>query len=167
MEKLKLSPPWQTYVSELEALFGKDPDIQVIYDDEEKIVKLYVDNSRKAEALAKLLPVEKEFGNVVLNIAVIPANDENEDEVSLLAKAFEGNPALADIKTVDSMLGSFNFVIFKKEVVQFYNDQLDDINGNKSTLYQEIAKDVLCTGPNIHYCTESDPAEGVSCTYTY
>ena len=161
MEKLNLSSPWNTFVHELEALFGEDDDIQVIYDDEEKIVKLYVNNSRKADALTQLLPVEKKFGNVALKISVIPANVQNEDRLSLLAKAFEGNPVVADIQTVDTLIGTFNFVIFKKEVVQFFNDQLDDIHGNKSTLYQEIAKDVFEDMLDVHFCTESEAIDEI------
>ena len=158
MEKLNLSSPWMTFVHEIEALFGQDPDIQVMYDDEENAVKLYVDNSRKADALTKLLPVEKEFGNVTLKISVIPANVENEDTLSLMAKAFEGNPVVTDIQTVDAIIGTFKYVIFKKEVVQFFNDQLDDIHGNKSTLYHEIAKNIFTDLPGIHFCTESEEA---------
>ena len=62
MEKLKLSPPWMTYANEVKALFREDKEVRVVYDDEEKKLKLYVDNPRKADALAQLLPAEKTFG---------------------------------------------------------------------------------------------------------
>ena len=153
MEKLNLSSPWLTFVSELRALFDNDPDVEIVYDDEEKNVKVFVDNGRKAEALARLLPSEKEFGNVTISIDVVPANSEDDDLMSLLVKAFEGNSAVADVKSVETVMGTFNYVIFKREVVQFFNDQLDDINGNKSTLYQEIAKDIFNLN-GVHFCTD-------------
>jgi hypothetical protein len=46
--------------------------------------------------------------------------------------------------------------VFEKKVVQFFNDQLDDINGNKSTLYQDIAKDVFEKHEGVYFCTAAD-----------
>jgi hypothetical protein len=45
------------------------------------------------------------------------------------------------------------YVAFKKEVVQFYADNLRDPNGFKSTLYQDIAEDVFGEKNNVCYCT--------------
>lgn len=155
MEKLTLSAPWITFVHELQVLFKDDPDVDVIYDENgEYVVKLFVDSPQKADALSKLLPVEKEFGNVVLKIMVIPANTEAESYVSLFEQAFKGNPILREIQSVNSTLGTFNYAIFKSEVVQFYNDRLDDPHGNISTLYQEIVKDVFGPKDGVFYCTE-------------
>ena len=143
MEKLNLSAPWITFAHEITALFEKDPEIKVIYDNDEAIVKLYVENAEKAEALQALLPESRSFGNVTVKIVVIPANALDERPTSLFLKAFEGNPVLSYVKDVECPLGKFNYVVFRNEVVQFFNDQLDDVNGNKSTLYQDIAKDVF------------------------
>ena len=41
--RLKLSPPWLTYVSEVTALFQHDPQVNVVYDNDKVVVKLYVD----------------------------------------------------------------------------------------------------------------------------
>lgn len=153
MEKLTLSAPWITFIHEIQMLFGQDEDIHITVDSESYEVKLFVDKTCKAEALAKLLPEEKVFGNVTVKITVIPANDMKESKVSLIKDAFEGNPVLLGVKTTSTTLGSFNYAVFKKEVVQFFNDQLDDINGNKSMLYQDIAKDVLGLQDGVFFCT--------------
>ena len=76
MSKLGLSSPWVNFYRELEALFAKDPEVKVVYDEEKNDVKLYVDNLAKADALAQLLPVERTFGNITITVTVIPANKE-------------------------------------------------------------------------------------------
>ena len=47
-----------------------------------------------------------------------------------------------------------NYVIFANEVVQYYNDDMRDFNGVRSTLYQYIADELFKTRPDTHYCTE-------------
>jgi len=153
MKKVTLSAPWITFIREIELLFGKDDEVNVVVDSDELEVKLYVDNNRKAEALSRLLPVEKEFGNVKVKIAVIPSNKAEETPLAMIAQAFEGNPVFEGTTTVDTLMGSFGYAVFKKEVAQFYNDQLDDIHGNRSMLYQDIAKDVLGAKDGVFYCT--------------
>lgn len=154
MDKLNLSAPWITFVHEVQALFGEDPEIKIVFDNSECELKLYIDNQQKADALTQLLPSEKEFGNVTLKITVVPANDNDNSIVSLIVKAFDGNPVLSYVRSVSSVIGSFNYAVFQPVVAQFFNDQLDDIHGNKSMLYQEIAKDVLGQQEGIFYCTD-------------
>ena len=151
---LKLSPPWITFMHEIVALFNQDPDIDIKCDEEEPRIKLYVKGAGKAEALTKLLPTDKEFGNVILKIEVIPANEEDKPS-DLIRRAFEGNPVLEQVVSVPGPYGTFNYALFKKEVVQFYNDQMDDVCGNKNTLYQEIAKDVFNQQDGVYFCTST------------
>lgn len=35
--KLKLAPPWVTFVNEIKALFGQDPQVRVVYDNEKDV----------------------------------------------------------------------------------------------------------------------------------
>lgn len=152
--KMKLSPPWQTYVHELTAMFGNDPDITIRYDDEEKIVSMYVSKVAKAGALDQILKHEVSFGNVTLKINVIPPNGEDADILDVFDDAFAGNPALSFVIPIDSPIGTHRYVVFQNKVVQFFNDQLDDLNGNKSTLFQDIAKDIFDEKLAVDYCTE-------------
>lgn len=155
MNKMKLSPPWITYVNKIKALFDGDPDIKFDYSEEEYYLKLFVNNEEKADALMKLLPSQKEFGNVVLKISVIPA-DNAVDYLHLFQTAFAGNPHVSDITSVETPFGnSLNFVVFKKEVVQFFNDDTSDINGVCSTLNENIARDVFRESyDTVYFCTD-------------
>ena len=150
---MKISAPWFNYYREIKALFEGDPEVKVFYDDDEKTLKLYVDNGRKADALAKLLPEKKVFGNVEVKIVIVPSN-KTQSTISLIADAFEGNSALADIHHVETPFGSFDYVVFKSKIVQYFNDDISDINGNRSTLYQEIARDVF-ENSGVCFCTEA------------
>ena len=157
MSNLKIAPPWVQYVNALTAMFEKDPEVRVEYNNDEHQVKLYVENVRKAEALEKLLPAEKEFGGVTLRISVIPANLDN-SLVALYKEAFMNNRAVVEITTINEpfMSNPVTYVSFKKEVVQYHNDDLSDSNGNRNTLYQEIAKE-LFEGhrEGIFFCTSN------------
>ena len=156
MEKnVKLSPPWVTFAHEVQALFAEDTEIKVMYDDSSYTLKLFVDNSDKAAALAKLLPEKKEFGNVTLTIEIVPANLNDASVDEIFSKAFAGNPALSMAISYDTPFGKVNYAVFQKKVIQFFNDQMDDINGNKSMLFQDIAKDVFGLDHEIFYCTEA------------
>ena len=59
MAKLGLSSPWMIYYREVEALFQMDPGVRVIFDDDNRELKLYVEDGEKAYALSQLLPTEK------------------------------------------------------------------------------------------------------------
>ena len=160
MVNTKLSPPWITFVNEIKALFDEDPDVKIEYDNENYKVNLYVEDNDKAEALDKILPREKMFGSVCLKITVIPANKERENVADLITKAFKGNPAFQRVESVTPAVGgTLNYVLFTKKVVQFYNDDLSSYNGMCSTLYQDIAKDVLTEVDGTFYCTDFDESE--------
>lgn len=166
---MKLSPPWTKFYKELEALFKDDPGIKMSFAELEDVenacgvlkeqprykIELYVEGANKAEALSELLPTEKQFGNVTVYIDVIPANLNKEDIVQLYRAAFEGNPAFSYAEAVTGISApNFNYIVFEPEVVQFFNDDLGDINGYCSTLYQEIAKDVFVERPGVYFCTD-------------
>ena len=77
MALLKLSAPWQIYYKELCALFEKDSEIHIVYDVDEQIISIYVENEAKADALAEMLPEFKHFGSMKITIMIIPANKCN------------------------------------------------------------------------------------------
>ena len=179
MAKLKLSPPWDTYYQELKAMFKNDPTVHVVMDDDACEVKLYVDIGDKAEALQVLLPESVEFGNVTLKVTVVPANassqtryvynkDCDEYMENVFRKAFEDNSALYDVGTVRGVFGfSACYVIFKKEVVQYYNDNMSDINGLCSTLYENIARDIFKPDLGAYYCTSANNPGNLSYAFSW
>ena len=157
--KLNLSPPWLTYYHEIEAMFKQDPEIKVHYDEEDCEVKLYVDNADKAYALSVLIPPEKEFGNVTLKVTVIPANTPEKD-IDIFEKAFRGNPVLNYIRGGAGPFGDINYAVFQNKVVQFFNDDISDAHGVKSTLYQDIAKDIFGLVDGVFFCTDVEDGVG-------
>ena len=169
MAKLKLVAPWDEYYNEMNAFFAEDPDVTILYDEEEKNIKVLVSDPRKAEALTDLLFCEQDFGGVKLTIEVVPANDisdeikrhfkiarNEENYYTEYESALIGNRAFAYTYTVDNVMG-FNaiFVVFQKKVIQYYNDNLGDLNGMKSTLAEEIAREIFVPHTGVFFCTDT------------
>lgn len=159
MAMLKLSSPWVIYYHEIKALFEQDPDINIFYDEDANEIKLFVKKASKAEALMQLLPAEKTFGNVTLKVTVVPANDGETSNVDLIAAAFDGNPILSYIHSVHTLF-DINYVVFRNEVVQYFSDNIGDVNGMCSTLYQDIAKDVFDECEGVYFCTDTKKSLG-------
>lgn len=159
MALLKLSSPWVVYYRKLNAFFTYDNEVNVVFDEEILSIKIYVNNDKKAVALSQLLPTEKKFGNVTLHITIIPANNalslSDGIKETLYADAFEGNPVLSYTRTFKGLYNNdMTYIVFKNEVVQFYTDDLGDINGLESTLYELIAEDVFEKIDGVYYCTD-------------
>ena len=150
-----IASPWVQHVNKMKAMFANDPEVKVSYDNDDCEVKLYVDNAIKADALRRLLPTEKTFGTVTLKITIIPAN-ESQSLSMVYRNALNGNEAFNFIQTVEGIMSNpITYVVFAKDVVQFYNDNLGDIYGNTTTLYQEIAKDIFEKDEGIFFCTDN------------
>ena len=116
-----------------------------------------MDSAVKAEALSQLLPQERTFGNVTIYINVIPAND-NASKIELFKAAFYGNPVFEFEKTVPDVFSNpVSYMVFKNKVVQYYNDDMSDLHGLRSTLYEDIAKDVFENHDGVFFCTNADP----------
>ena len=155
MEKVKLSPPWISFFREVEALFEEDPEIVIRYVEEPLTIKLYVNNEAKADALTQLLPTEKNFGGVTVYIQVIPADtDRKPNKAELFKAAYAGNPIFEEMIDVEGVfVYPIHYCVLEKKVVQYWNDNLADPNGNVSTLYQDIAKDVFGDTDSVIFCT--------------
>ena len=159
-ENLKLSTPWVTQYRKLEAMFGEDPDVKLEYvsgDGEDPAVKLFVDGQDKADAIQRLLPESYDFGNVKMGVTVVPSNKQESVE-ALFRTAFEGNPAFSYAVTAEGIFTNpITYVVFKNKVVQFWNDDLGDVNGNETTLYEEIAPVVFSAEVDngVCYCTDT------------
>ena len=153
---LGLSTPWVTFAREIDAIFSEDPEVTVVYQNDNKEIKIYVDNYAKADAIAAIIPQEKTFGNVTVKVIVIPSNEDLVNRITLFRNAFAGNPILNRIETVTpAPNGPVNYVIFNREILSFFNDDLSDFYGAESTLAEDIARDVFDIGDDaICFCTE-------------
>lgn len=155
MARLSLSSPWIQFYHELSAMFKYDGDVRIIFDEDNNNIKLYVDSQQKAEALEELLPSEKTFGKVTITITIIPGNNIIEIEGNLFEKAFNGNPAFLYSREIKGILSNpLTYVVFEKTVVQYFTDDLGDLYGIRSTLYQDIAKEIFNHKDGVFYCTE-------------
>lgn len=161
--RLKISPPWVVTIKKIEALFDGDPQIacNVDFGGENPSIVLACNNGDKVAALQRILPDEYEFGGVKLKVAVdgVPSNIAFTNKKELFETAFAGNPAFSmAISPVDDGYAWFSmvYVIFKNRVIQFFADNIADCHGLISTLYQDIAYDVL-TGDGargVYFCTD-------------
>lgn len=173
MASLKMISPWVKYYREVDAMFKNDPEVHVVYDEDEMELKIYVDDQVKGEAIEMLLPNEKVYNtdtvgvNIALKISVVPCNtsvrktfNRSDDDPKYYSKlfhaAFCGNQAFCDVIPIEGVFG-FNaaYVIFTKEVVQYYSDNIGDYFGLISTLYQDIALDIFKELPGVFYCTDN------------
>ena len=163
MASLNLAPPWVIFANEVAQMFKYDSEVHVVYNETDDSLKIYVDDPEKAVALTSLLPTEKSFGNVIMTVSVIPANKNNikanlKDYVTpayLFETAFKGNGALAFVKVIQGIFpNDLTYVVFRNRVVQYFNDDLGDIYGQCSTLYQEIAKNIFVKQEGVFFCTD-------------
>lgn len=155
MMKLKLSPPWMTFYHEIQQLFKQDPDVFTVFDQEEMTIKVLVCGEEKSEALEHLLVKEKIFGNITVKVNVIPANEQLEaQDINYFDAAFSGNPVYVSSREIYlPVYGKMTYVVWTDKVAQFYNDDLSDINGNETMLFEDVARDVLIEEPGVFHCT--------------
>ena len=156
MANMNISSPWILYYRKLQTLFRNDPGVTILYDNDRLELTVLADTGSKADALQVLLPSEKVFGNVVLRIEVKALNSAQGTSENFYADAFEGNAALAYINERDLCGMKIRYVVFRKEVVQYFTDDLGDIHGFHSTLYENLARDVLEADPGTFYCTDTE-----------
>lgn len=158
MNKLGLVSPWVQYFRKLEAFFAEDKDVKVLFDNAKAAIKILVEDPDKADALTELLPPEVVFGNVTLKVSVVPANAKlmaGDARMDKIQRAFQGNGAVVGIYSIDRIFSNtMNYVVFKPKVVQYFNDDLSDAHGIRSTLYQELAKEIFGEDGGVFFCTD-------------
>lgn len=152
---VKMASPWNIFAKQIHELFKYDDDIHVLYSDEDPYhIQIMVDSEDKYNALTQLMPPEKEFGNVKVQIDVVPSNKEKTDR-ELFETLFEGNPVFSNVITNKLPTGDeINFVMFKPYVVQYYADNLRDPYGNNNELYGNIAEEVFGMRDGVQYSIE-------------
>lgn len=163
---LKYITPWSDFSLMTEAMFKGDPDVHVEFIDTKKGMKLFVKGDAKADAISKIMAKEKRIGNIVIKVQVVPANGTKRgkakktaaklDKLEVFKTALEGNSAFSQAVVKKSDFGvPLNYVEFVAKVVQFYNDERSDLNGNLNTLYQTIAREIFDEdfSDDINFCT--------------
>lgn len=154
---VELSPPWITAYKKLETLFGVDPEIDVKYDDDTKTVILESINTYKIAALEKIMIPTMAFGNITLTIKCLVKDGAEENISALFKTAFAGNPHFSQVIDAQTPYGEQPYVLFKKEVLQFYNDDTSDYYGNWNGLSEDILREVVNENIRVNIGTEVDP----------
>lgn len=153
-KKVNLYSPCVILFRKYEAMFKKDRNIKIELDNDNRVITLFVTGDEKADALTQNLPTEVVFGNEKVKINVVPANLSGVTKIEQYRKIFEGNEAVDFIGNgSDPVTCDFNYIVFKPEVVQYSADDLSDLNGQQSTLYQNLAKEIFGDQPGIYFCT--------------
>ena len=166
MAKLNLASPWVLYYRGTSAMFEHDSEVHVLLDEDNYILKIYVDDPLKADAIAYLMPEERVFGNISLKIEVIPANKLNgrkralsEYEFKAFQDVFEAafykNPAFVFAEEVYLQTNMLCYVVFNKTVVQYFSDDLGSCFGLSSTIYEQLARDIFKPLDGVYYCTNN------------
>ena len=156
-----LQAPWITVLGKLQAMFEGDAEVEVKCPDMEAnpfVINIDTINSTKCEALKKVLKTHYEFGNITVDIFVRVIDDGSETEeptIEDFAEAFAGNPVFVTTATIENPMGQeFDHVIFAKEVIQFYNDDISDIYGNFNGTVEQVACDILNRG-DVNFSTSN------------
>ena len=154
--RVKLSPPWNTYWAEVNGLLGRDPQLHVQPLEESEngyALKILVDDQDKYIALSQILPKQKVYGNVVLDIILVPADASlsaplPKDTVEEIIDAYE--IALKDTGRMDGKEivtlptgGKIGYVITQCGVFQFFNDDLTTLYGWKTETIEDLFKNVF------------------------
>ena len=148
--RVKILPPWVTSIHKIQALFDGDPSIacNVDYSSAHPAIILSYNNGDKVTALQQILPTKIDYIAATVQIAIdgVPSNRSFKNKKELFEVAFDKNPAFAyAVSPVEDGYNWFamTYVVFKNCVVQFFNDNLNDCHGVLSTLYEDIAREVL------------------------
>lgn len=152
---LKLQAPWITYYDKIREFFRRDNEVKVVYNDDEFTINMYVSNPRKAEALNQILPPVRRFGNIEVKVNIIAPNEVNATPATI-EDAFKGNPIYHFMRRFEEayMSNPITYVVFAKEVIQYWNDDLGDLFGNANTLAEDIAKDIFVNVGGYFFCTD-------------
>ena len=157
MNGVKISPPWTTYYRELVELFKKDKEIFIEFDEDKNEIEITTTKYEKSLALKKVLPCEKDFGGVKLKINVV-YKEPKMDAINAFKELAINNPVFKYTYVFPTSANPIAYVVFAKEVVQYWNDDMSDPHGITSTLYENLAREVFSENPGIIFSTDSDEA---------
>ena len=169
----RLSPPWYTYFNFIKESIGSDPWVRVLDMKEVSgshyIIQINALREEKARALATILALRQSFGNIVVDMEVLfngrgvsPYEPPltNDDLLRIFTQAL-GTNTYFEIAKPGGFVGISIFPIFKKEVIQFFNDDISDYYNNFNGVAADVFREVLrpdVYGTHINPSTAQGPA---------
>jgi hypothetical protein len=93
---------------------------------------------------------------VKVSIVVLTSNENTETRAELIKKAMKGNPVLSYDQAVEGvMTNPLHYFVMRNEVAQFWNDNMHDINGRESYLYEDLAREIIGEDDGVMFCTNT------------
>ena len=154
-----LRSPWVLHSRKLWAMFRRDDEVETEFDEKAQKYIIRVQTAKKADALSRLIAPEVSFGNVTFKVCIVPANagdvlPKDAPLIDVLKAAFDGNSAVDFIRPVSKgLFKDLCYVVCYNWVVQYEADNLADVNGFISTLYEDIARDIFTKADGAFFCT--------------
>lgn len=143
-EKFNKSAPCYEHYHKLDSLFAYDDAVRVReYDDETNTIKIFVRGADKAAALEKIVRHEVEFGNSVVNVVIVPDNDDEPTIEETLHSAFNGNPLFTGTTVAELYGGTATYAVFEPTVLQYWSDNIGSCFGYETKTVEDVARDVL------------------------
>ena len=157
--RVKLSPPWNAYWSKLNGIFEYDKQITVTPIEKAEngyLIVIKVDDQAKYVALNYILPKEVKYGNVNVEIRLLPANNiltapviepSTEELLGYFETALKDTGRYVGKQIVTTPTGEkIGYVITKCGVYQFFNDDLTTLYGWTTVTIEQLFKDVFIPG---------------------
>lgn len=168
-ENFGLQSPWYKIWTEIKMLFKGDDDIDVtaIEKTDEKITDddgieltvyqftIYADFDKRM-ALRRLLPVNYQFGNILLHVIIDSTDEENitPSDYGDFNTIFAGNSCFSRMMSMQNDMGMIiNYCLFKPEIVVFYDDDITSPWGAWTGFWSDLARDVFTSNP-IYYAID-------------
>jgi len=159
---LKLSPPQYTYFNFIKHAIGHDDCLEVLEMQEtvegDYLIQIEVQGRRKARALAAILELHKPISNFNVYIEILnngqPVEPQEDyetmrDFIAMFKTALNTNCYFESVKVGQTLAGSpLIFLIFKKDVIQFFNDDLSDFYNNYNGVVAHVFREIL--KPYVH-----------------
>lgn len=148
-----------TYVHQVEQFFKYDKDVNVVYSDTDNILDLYVNSAKKSFALNILMPKTVTSNKNIITINVISLYDEIKcklSDIELYNEAFLNNPIHVDTRSVLYYPRNLIYILFRPEIIKFYDDDLKNYNGYHHMLYEDIARNIFVQKDNVFFCTNPE-----------
>ena len=158
--ELGLQSPWIILHKGLYNLFAQDPDITVapnMIQCEGGVYETHISSSNyeKLSALKKIIRNETKMGNITARVVFDYDAPTDDIGVEDWKAAFAGNPLFKDIIAVPTPTGGeIDYVLFARDILTYYIDDITDLYGNKHIIVADLVKQVANETSNINICTE-------------
>lgn len=142
---LKIEAPWYRFYKILVSLFANDASINIKCSDvsnEIFAINFTSVDTRKLAAIRKVIGEERQMGNT--RVLITYSDEASPLSLDEFVAAFKDTGYLVDAKTAETPTGDpIFFPIMKKDIIQFYNDNLNDYYGNLSLTVTDAVKEVM------------------------